>query len=53
MIDNLPSERADRESFPTPTTSGGSVRFSMGANDFMAQDRGNESMWFLLVISFK
>jgi len=53
MIDNLPGERVDRESFTTPTTSSGLVRFSMGADDFMAQDPGNESMWFLPLISFK
>lgn len=50
MVDNLLAERADRESFPTPTTSGGFIRFSTGADDFMAQEPDNESMWFPLFV---
>ena len=58
VIDNLHAERVERESFPTPTTSGGFVRFSMGADDFMAQEPNNESMWLFpfcydILISFK
>lgn len=45
MIDDLSAERIDRKRVPTPNTTGqGFIKFSLGADDFEAQEPVNESM---------
>lgn len=45
MIDYLSAERIDRKRVPIPNTTGqGFIKFSLGADDFEAQEPVNESM---------